>query len=487
MSIPTRNRRRPPRLLAPLLGAVLCLAASARAAADGDAKPADDDGPKPIAIAKVERATPVDFEKDVLPALTQSCLACHGKAKPKAGLVLETPADIRKGGDNGPAIVAGKADESLLLKASAHQVEADAIMPPAGNKANAPNLTPQQLGLLKLWIDQGATGDVKGPAPIAWRAVPKSLRPAYAVAITPDGRVAAAGRANQIVLYALPDGKEVARLTDSSSGNDNDAAHRDLVQSLAFSPDGQTLASGAYREVKLWRRDGDTWKLHKTFGDGGPTSPLADRVIALQFSPDGGRLATGGGVPSRGGQIHLWNVEAGAIEKSFDEVHTDAVTGLAFGPDGKRLASSAADKFVRITDLETGKVLRSLEGHTHHALGVAWRRDGKGLASVGADNALRFWDAETGERKKVVPGFEKEVTSVNFVGDTDQVLVTAGDGKVKIVKPDGGDARAFAGTTGVIHCAAVTPDGKVVVAGGQDGVVRVWNGADGKLIATLDR
>ena len=60
---------------------------------------------------------PVDFEKEVLPILASNCLACHNKTKAKAGLILETPADMLKGGDTGPAIVAGKPEASLLLKA----------------------------------------------------------------------------------------------------------------------------------------------------------------------------------------------------------------------------------------------------------------------------------------------------------------------------------------------------------------------------------
>src|SRR5215212_6828093 len=85
--------------------------------------------PKPLNIAKLDRSTPVDFEKEVLPILSTSCLACHNKTKAKAELVLETPASIRKGGENGPAVVPGKSAESLILKAAAHQIEA--LMPPA--------------------------------------------------------------------------------------------------------------------------------------------------------------------------------------------------------------------------------------------------------------------------------------------------------------------------------------------------------------------
>ena len=83
-------------------------------------------------------------------------------------------------------------------------------------------------------------------------------------------------------------------------------------------------------------------------------------------------------------------------------MHSDAVFGLDFSADGKYLASSAADKFVKVLDLSTGKVVKTFEGHTHHVLGVSWKRDGRTLASAGADNVIKVWDFVTGERKKTI-------------------------------------------------------------------------------------
>src|SRR5262245_63935765 len=113
-----------------------------------DAKPAP--GAKPgaaLPIAELQRDMPVDFEKEILPFLKNNCLACHNTTKAKGGLNLETPQFILKGGDTGPAAVAGKSAESLIFKASAHR-DPDLIMPPKDNKANAADLTPEQLALL---------------------------------------------------------------------------------------------------------------------------------------------------------------------------------------------------------------------------------------------------------------------------------------------------------------------------------------------------
>src|SRR3954467_4380552 len=110
---------------------------------------------KPIPVTKLARTDKVDFEKEALPLFNASCLACHNKTKPKGGLILETPADIRKGGDGGAAVMPGKPAESLLLKAASHSGGDDIDpMPPPGNKANAKDLTGEQLGLLSLWIEQ---------------------------------------------------------------------------------------------------------------------------------------------------------------------------------------------------------------------------------------------------------------------------------------------------------------------------------------------
>src|SRR2546428_6506102 len=101
---------------------------------------------KLIAIAKIDRKTPVDFEKEILPILKNNCLACHNKTTTKAELILETPQDILKGGESGKVVVPKRSGESLLLKIASHQVKP--MMPPKNNKVEASDLTPEELGLI---------------------------------------------------------------------------------------------------------------------------------------------------------------------------------------------------------------------------------------------------------------------------------------------------------------------------------------------------
>src|SRR5262245_24277494 len=134
---------------------VLCSLPAPMRAADPSALP---DQKPSIAIAELKRSTAVDFEKEILPILKNNCLACHNQTKAKADLVLEAPQTILKGGESGPAVIPGKSSESLLLKLASHQDQP--AMPPKENKVNAADLTPDQLGLVKLWIDQGAKGEI---------------------------------------------------------------------------------------------------------------------------------------------------------------------------------------------------------------------------------------------------------------------------------------------------------------------------------------
>ena len=157
-----------------------------------EAKPTDEQRP-PIPITEVKQAAPVDFEKEILPILKNSCLACHNKTTTKGDLILETPDEIIKGGESGSAVVVGHGNDSLLLQAASHRKKP--MMPPRNNKVAASDLTSEQLGLIKLWIDEGAKGSVHQATPIEWEPLPDGLNPIYAVALTRDGQIAACGRA----------------------------------------------------------------------------------------------------------------------------------------------------------------------------------------------------------------------------------------------------------------------------------------------------
>src|ERR1041385_7205611 len=364
---------------------------------------------KPIPISRIDRRTPVDFEKEILPILKNNCLACHNKTTTKADLILETPQDILKGGESGKVVVPKRSSDSLLLKIASHQVKP--MMPPQNNKVEAADLTSEELGVLKLWIDQGAKGEVHGKGPIVWQALPEGLDPIYAVALSLDGQLAACARGNQIFIYQLPARRLVGRLTDSQLLKSSvygklGVAHRDLVHSLAFSPDGNLLASGGYREVKLWRRPKDVQKFNLP-------SIAREAVFTVAVSPDGRWLATGGD----DGSIRLWNPATGKHAGKLSG-HKRAVNGLNFSPDSSKLVSGSADKSIRVWDLTKGRVLCQAQTATE-INAVTWVADGKQIASGGADYLIRVWYVDIAKKQlaalKEIKGHEGPVTSLSAI------------------------------------------------------------------------
>jgi hypothetical protein len=167
-----------------------------------------------IAIDVPLRTKPVDYEAEIAPILRANCVACHNSKKDSAGLNLESPQTILKGGEHGPAVVAGKGAESLLLNLAAHRQKP--IMPPADNKVEAKALTPAQLGLIKLWIDQGAAGGSSVKRDVAFQALPSGFQPAFAAVVSSDGQFTVCSRGNRVFVYHVPTGKLSATLSDSS-------------------------------------------------------------------------------------------------------------------------------------------------------------------------------------------------------------------------------------------------------------------------------
>lgn len=854
------------------------------------------------ALALPAFAGDLDFYRDIYPILKTNCISCHNKTTTKAGLNMETPALMRKGGDSGEGVIPGKSKESLVVQAAIHTE--DLTMPPKNNKTGAVNLTPAEIALLSTWVDQGAHDSVKQARQVAWQGLPAGVDAIYSAALTGDGRYAACARANQVCLYDLATQQPLGRLLDGK-----DSAHRALVETLAFSPDGQRLASGSFREVKIWhqtstpppalklpatvlaaapkllsispdrtrvcllgpdetvsiwqlsdgqklaaseplkavralawapdgkslatggtegsaqiwpadlkepktlpaigaavtalafvdasqlliasedgkvrrmvlpegkvsttyeipgavalactpdgarlaaglktggvqvwslqdakletqmhgdlasqehraelgwtvaaqglevafqtrestrleaenkaldelvkktkeaaesaakalpekqkaaqaataareevdkplqvlletivepddeaalakeiealqaklttlksvermaataatalddhRRDAQTeieridagkdrntatlaevqaalakakeaqqkatteltaldqaiakggatpaavafsedghflatvsddgtarawalatarptaqaplgkpsavaalvaapegaflaaslegaaslnplphWTLERTLG-GQPDSPFTDRVEAVRFSPDGKTLAVGGGEPSRAGDISLWEVATGKLQARWDERHTDTVCSLDFSPDGKYLVSGGADKLARLTEIATGKQIRTYEGHTHHVLGVSFRADGRVLATGGGDGVVLIWDVATGERQKKIEGWTKEVTSLQYLGATSQIVTSGGDNLVRIVSDEGAEIRTIPKLPDFMQAAAGSPAAAVIIGGGEDSALHVWDSNTGKELAAF--
>jgi hypothetical protein len=430
---------------------------------------------KPIAVIKIDRKDPVVYEKEIDTIFRNKCIVCHSGKELKGKFDASSYVNVLKGGKSGPAVIAGKSADSLLVKMVGKTVSP--AMPPKDEEP----LTPQELALIKLWVDQGAkppSAVVERPM-IAIGALPASVTPVRAVAINADKSAIAAGRANQIHLYNAK-GDHVKSLVDPSlklDGKPFTGAHIGMVESLAFSVDGKLLASGGFREVTIWDAQSGAVKQKLT--------GFADRVVALAFSKTG-LLATGGGAATEDGELKIYDAATAKLVIDIKSAHSDTVFGVCFNPDGKMIASCGADKFVKTFDVATGKLVKQFEGHTHHVLDVGWRGDGKFLASAGADNAVKVWDFEKGEQARTMSGHSKQVTRLQFIGATTRIVTCSGDQTVRMWNVEsGGTERQFQAGGDFLYAIGVSPDGALVAAGGEDGTVRLYNGQNGQLIKQL--
>ncbi|MDB5352195.1 MAG: repeat-containing protein, partial [Planctomycetota bacterium] len=177
------------------------------------------------------------------------------------------------------------------------------------------------------------------------------------------------------------------------------------------------------------------------------------------------------------------------VRSSAETLHSDTIFGLAFSPDGKSLASAAADKFLKVTNVADGKELKSFEGHTGHVLAVDWREDGKQLVTGGADSVLKVWDVETGDQLRTLQAAGKQVTAVRWGRGTGITTVAgaSGDKLVRFWNPaDGSIPRTFTGPVDYVFGVAISKDRSRVAAGGADGVLFLWNGDNAQVIRKVE-
>jgi WD40 repeat protein len=286
-----------------------------------------------------------------------------------------------------------------------------------------------------------------------------------------DGRVAALFEDGVLRVWAAASGLVIEESSGSSAG----------TTTIAAGPDGSFTA---VKSLTLSASGAPAWTLERTLNEKGL---FADRVNAVRFSPDGKTIATGGGELSRTGDISFFEVATGKLVRTWKEKHSDTILCLDFSPDGKLLASGAADKITRVTDIASGKQVNLFEGHTHHVMSLAFRADGRVLATAGAEGVVNTWDMIIGERKKKVEGWTKEVTSLQFIGATNQIVTAAGDNKVRIVTDDGSEIRSIANLPDYMQATASTPNGTMLIGGGEDSFLRVWDGTNGKELVAFGK
>jgi WD40 repeat protein/predicted Ser/Thr protein kinase len=283
-------------------------------------------------------------------------------------------------------------------------------------------------------------------------------------AISPDGEILASAVKNSINLFELRTGQYIRTLS----------GHSHWVNSVAFSPDGQVIASGSWdNSIKLWQVQ--TGRKLRTL------SGHASSVNSVAFSPDGQVIASGGSDNS----IKLWQVQTGRELRTLSG-HASSVYSVAFSPDGQVIASGGSDNSIKLWQVQTGRELRTLSGHASSVYSVAFSPDGQVIASGSSDNSIKLWQLQTGRELRTLSGHASSVYSVAFSPDGQVIASGSRDNSIKLWQVQTGrELRTLSGHASSVYSVAFSPDGQVIASGSRDNSIKLWQVQTGRELRTL--
>ena len=309
-------------------------------------------------------------------------------------------------------------------------------------------------------------------------------------AISPKADVLVVAGSRGLKLWDMASGRHLATFEGQS--------HSSKVESLAFSPDGQLVASASQdKTVKLW--DVASRRLLRTLG-----GHTGWGVYAVAFSPDGRILASAGGFNDF--SIKLWDVATGQLLRTIDGRsgwvrnllgkltggRTDDSAGfnsLSFSPDGRTLASAGAfaHSTIQLWDVATGRFLSSID--PGWAMSVAYSPDGRMLATGQADTTVKIWDATSRKLLRAHEGRSNNRAIVIASPDGRTLASGSGDGTVKLWEVASGRQLGSLGGSPdwrkTVWAVAFSADGRMLASGGLDQTVNVWDTATRKLVTSL--
>ena len=300
-------------------------------------------------------------------------------------------------------------------------------------------------------------------------AAKTNLSPVKALAFSPDGN----SLATTSDTFPL-------RLWNSHTGQDLDTlAPSQTPTALTFTNDSTLLAHLPDNSVFAFSTT-STWNLKHQWGSHQKANPFPGRILTLAFHPNGHQLAAASGIPSRHSLIQLLDLENKTSITTLSKAHLDTITALSYSPDGNRLASASTDRTIKIHQLNPPSLEKTLEGHNNHILSLAWSPDASILASAGVDRLYKLWNPKTGKESKSQGGFSAEIASISFLGHSNQLLTAS----AKDLKANN---QSLPGITDTILSASTTPDGAFIVAAGNTGTLQIWTAHDRKTLHTFPK
>lgn len=279
------------------------------------------------------------------------------------------------------------------------------------------------------------------------------------VAYSPDGqKLASASDDNTVIVWDLVTLRPVGDLPFYG--------HSAGVTSVDFSPDGQMLASGSRDStINLWNvATGQiirTLQLRET-----------NWVLSVDFSPDGQTLVSSG----QGSTIRLWNVQTGEVIREFQS-SSDTNFSVAFSPNGQQIVVGGGDGSATLWDVASGTEIRRWQAHDGATLSVMFTPDGLAIETAGGDAFASLWDVETGEQLLKLKTGQKAALSVAMTADQRLMAVGNGDNVVKLWDMTSGIeiGLPLASFTDWVYGVDFNPAGTMLAAVSGDGSVVLWD------------